>query len=139
MEREQRQWCRPSGTPTRIPSLEWVASGFGLLLTFGVFGLIGWQALDDASSPPVITVETTEVSRVVGGYRVMFSAHNIGGAVASQVRIEGTLARDNGPSEIGDVVLDYIPGHSAREGGLFFTQDPHSGVLTLRATGFAKP
>ena len=34
------------------PSLEWVASGVGLLLTFGVFGLIGWQALDDAAPRP---------------------------------------------------------------------------------------
>jgi len=128
-----------SGTLTRIPSLEWLASGVGLLLTVGVFGLIGWQALNDASSSPVITVETTEVSPVAGGYRVIVRAHNTGGAVASQVRIEGTLSRNNGSNEVGDVVLDNIPGHSTREGGLFFTQDPRSGGLTVRAAGFAKP
>jgi len=130
---------RGSKTSSRIPSLEWIASGVGLLLTVGVFGLIGWQALNDASSSPVIIVETTEVSPVAGGYRVNVRAHNTGGAVASQVRIEGTLSRGNGSNEIGDVVLDYIPGHSTREGGLFFTQDPRAGGLSVRAAGFAKP
>ena len=138
MKRDDIDAYRPSAA-AHTPWIEWVASGVGLLLTLGVFGLIGWQALSDAGSPPMITVETTEVAPVMGGYRVMFRAHNIGGAAAAQVLIEGVLSRSNSPGETSDVVLDYIPGHSAREGGLFFSQDPKSGGLSLRAAGFAEP
>ena len=69
----------------------------------------------------------------------MFQAQNAGGAAAAQVRIEGTLSAGGQAPETSSVILDYIPGHSAREGGLFFTQDPQSGNLTLRALGFTKP
>jgi uncharacterized protein (TIGR02588 family) len=140
MERDNASnGANPSGPSPDTPWLEWVASGVGLMLALGMFGLIGWQALNDAGSPPVITVETIGMTSVTGGYRVMFRAHNIGGAVAAQVRIEGVLTQGNGPNETSDVVLDYIPGHSTREGGLFFTQDPQSRGLLLRAAGFAEP
>jgi uncharacterized protein (TIGR02588 family) len=104
-----------------------------------VFGFVGWQALGDATSPPVITIEATEASPVTGGYRVTFQARNVGGAAAAQVRIEGTLAGGDRPPETSSVILDYIPGHSSRKGGLFFTRDPQSGNLSLRASGFAEP
>jgi uncharacterized protein (TIGR02588 family) len=129
----------PSETSQHTPLLEWIASGIGLLLVLCMLGFIGWQALHDATSPPVITVDTAQISPVPGGYRVIFQAYNAGGAAAAQVRIEGTLSADNQAPEISSVVLDYIPGQSAREGGLFFTQDPRSGNLALRASGFAKP
>lgn len=128
-----------SGAGQHTPWLEWIASGTGLLLLLCMFGFIGWQALNDATSPPVISVETTNVEPVAGGYRVMFQARNAGGAAAAQVRIEGTLAVGNRPPEVSSVILDYIPGQSSREGGLFFMEDPRSGNLTARASGFAKP
>lgn len=128
-----------SRSPPHTPPLEWIASGIGLLLTICVLGFIGWQALHDATSPPAITVDAVDVSPIPGGYRVIFRAHNEGGAAAAQVQVEGTLLAGNQAPETSGVVLDYIPGHSAREGGLFFTQDPGSGHLTLRASGFAKP
>jgi uncharacterized protein (TIGR02588 family) len=127
------------GSGGHIPWLEWLASGIGFLLVVGVFGVIGWQAFGDATSAPEITVETTGVAPAAGSYRVTFTARNDGGAAAAQVRIEGTLSDGSRPSETSSVVLDYIPGHSAREGGLFFTQDPRAGDLALRASGFAKP
>ena len=33
----------------------------------------------------------------------------------------------------------YIPGHSARPGGLFFTRSPRAGALAVRATGSPSP
>jgi len=127
------------GDSQHTPWLEWLASGVGLVLALCVFGFIGWQALGDATSPPVVTIETTDVATVTGGYRVVFQARNAGGAAAAQVRIEGTVSGSGAPPETSSVILDYIPGQSAREGGLFFTRDPKAGDLSLRATGFAKP
>jgi len=139
MERSSKSDERRSGSSKRTPWLEWVASGVGLLLAVCIFSVIGWQVLDDVTSPPVITVETTGVAPITGGFRVMFQARNIGDAAAAQVRIEGMLSRNGQSPESSSVVLDYIPGHSAREGGLFFTQDPQSGNISVRAAGFAKP
>ena len=36
-------------------------------------------------------------------------------------------------------LFDYGPGHSARQGGLFFTRDPRTGHLSLRARGYSAP
>jgi uncharacterized protein (TIGR02588 family) len=129
---------RHSVSRSHIPWLEWLASGLGLLMALCVFGFIGWQTLDDATSPPAITVTSAEVAQIAGGYRVIFEAHNVGGEAAAQVRIEGMVSGSGSP-ETSSVTLDYIPGHSRRKGGLFFTQNPQSGTLTLRAAGFAKP
>ncbi|WP_457089320.1 TIGR02588 family protein [Microvirga sp. P5_D2] len=130
---------RSSEIAQHTPLLEWIASGIGLLLVVCMLGFIGWQALDDPRSPPAITVEASDVSSVPGGYRVIFQARNAGGAAAAQVRIDGVVSTGNQGPETSSVILDYIPGHSAREGGLFFTQDPRTGNLALRASGFAKP
>jgi uncharacterized protein (TIGR02588 family) len=130
---------RSSGAPQHTPPLEWIASGIGLLLGLCVFGFIGWQAVDDPTSPPAVIVEVIDVSPVPGGYRVLFQAQNAGGTAAAQIRIDGILSAESRAPETSSVILDYIPGHSVREGGLFFAQDPHSANLTLRALGFTKP
>lgn len=124
----------------RTPLLEWIASGIGLLLILSALGFIGWQALNDPGSAPAVIVEATDVSPIPGGYRVIFRAHSTGGAAAAQVRIEGTLSANNNLTpQVSSVILDYIPGRSAREGGLFFTQDPQARNLMLRASGFVNP
>jgi uncharacterized protein (TIGR02588 family) len=140
MNREHRiNDIRPAQSVQRVPWLEWVASGVGLLLVLGLFGVIGWQAFNGAATPPAITVEVENVAPVEGGYRVLFRARNSAGEAAAQVEIEGTVTTTGAPPETSRVVLDYIPGHSERRGGLFFTWDARAGDLTVRATGFAEP
>jgi len=138
-QRERGKDERGAAPGKRTPWLEWLAAGVGLLLVLVVFGSIGWQALGDATSPPDVVVETTGVARTGSGYRVMFRARNRGGAAAAQVRIDGILSGGDQMPETSSVILDYIPGQSAREGGLFFSRDPQAGVLAVRAAGFAKP
>jgi uncharacterized protein (TIGR02588 family) len=125
--------------PSRTPWLEWLAAGIGLVLTLGVLGSIGWQAFGDSSAPPAIVVEVMRVDAVEKGYRVEFRARNTAGSTAAQVEIEGKLAADGAEVETGHVVFDYIPGHSERKGGMFFTREPQLDRLTLRALGFATP
>ena len=122
----------------RTPWLEWTASGVGLLLALIVFGLIGWQALNGGSEPPAIVVEAGDMTSVPGGFRVEFRARNTGGSAGAQVEIEGILS-GGGADEISRVVLDYVPGHSERQGGLFFARDPRTGTLSLRARGYSEP
>jgi uncharacterized protein (TIGR02588 family) len=129
----------PAKAEQQVPWLEWFASAIGLLLVLGIFGVIGWQTFDGAAMPPAITVEIKSVAPVEGGYRILFRAHNTAGEAAAQVEIEGKVTTAGEDEETSKVTLDYVPGHSAREGGLFFTRDPRSGSLTVRAIGFAKP
>lgn len=123
----------------QVPWLEWVASGIGLMMVIGIFSAIGWQAFDSAGTPPAITVEVETVAPVEGGYRVLFRARNSTGEAAAQVEIEGRVTTAGAGDETSRAVLDYIPGHSTRRGGLFFTHDPQTGKLAVRATGFAEP
>jgi uncharacterized protein (TIGR02588 family) len=140
MNREHKQGGNETGkVAPQVPWLEWVASGIGLVLVLGVFGVIGWQLFNGATVPPVITVEVENVAPVEGGHRVLFRARNRAGEAAAQVEIEGTVSTAGSDPETSRVVLDYIPGHSEQQGGLFFSRDPRSGALTLRATGFADP
>jgi uncharacterized protein (TIGR02588 family) len=129
----------PAKAEQQMPWLEWLASAIGLLLVLGIFGVIGWQAFNGATVPPVITVEVENVAPVEGGYRVLFRARNRTGEAAAQVEIEGKVTAAGEDEETSKAILDYVPGHSARQGGLFFTHDPHSGSLAVRAIGFAKP
>lgn len=131
--------AQPGKTESTVPWLEWIASGIGLLLVLGIFGVIGWQAFNGAAMPPAIAVEAQSITQTEGGYRVLFRARNTSGGAAAQVEIEGKLSGGNDHEEASRVVLDYIPGHSSREGGLFFTRDPRAGALNLRATGYAEP
>jgi uncharacterized protein (TIGR02588 family) len=140
MNREHRESeIKPAEQTPQVPWLEWLASGVGLLLVLGVFGVIGWQAVNGSPTPPVIAVEVEGVGPVEGGYRVLFRARNSTDVAAAQVEIKGRVTGAGTETETSRVVLDYIPGHSARRGGLFFTRDPRSGALAVRATGFSEP
>ncbi|MXQ10240.1 hypothetical protein [Microvirga makkahensis] len=123
----------------QVPWLEWLAAGLGLIFALGLFGMIGWQAFNGATVPPAVTVEVEDIARIDGGYRVLFRARNGAGEAAAQVEIEGIVSGPEFKAETSRVVLDYIPGRSTRRGGLFFTRDPRSGALDVRATGFAEP
>jgi uncharacterized protein (TIGR02588 family) len=140
MKREDRASdTHPEASRPQVPWLEWVASGIGFILVLGIFSVIGWQAFNGATQPPAITVELGSVARVEGGYRVLFRARNSAGEAAAQVEIEGKASGAGTDPETSRAVLDYIPGHSQRRGGLFFARDPRAGTLTVRATGFVEP
>ena len=94
--------------------------------------------MKDAAEPPAIIVEVDNVTSVAGGYRVEFRARNTGGSAGAQVEVEGRLS-GGGADETSHVVFDYVPAHSVRPGGLFFTQDPRLGRLSVRARGYSAP
>jgi uncharacterized protein (TIGR02588 family) len=55
------------------------------------------------------------------------------------MEIESKVTAAGEDEETSMVILNYVPGHSARQGGLLFTRNPHSSSLAVRAIGFAKP
>lgn len=134
---------KPSGKTTSgaegTPLLEWIAGGLGLVLVLLTGGVIGHEALFGDPSPPAVTVEASGVRAVQGGWLVEIEAVNSGGSPASQVSVEGELTLPGQPPETAGADFDYVPDHSRRGGGLFFTHDPRAGRLALRARGYTEP
>lgn len=121
------------------PLLEWVSAGVGLALTFGLIGVIGWEAMNADNSPPAVTVERLGVTRAAAGYVLEIEVANTGGSPAAQVAVEGELTRPDGETETAQATFDYVPDHSVRKGGLFFAGDPRAGTLRLQAKGYVEP
>jgi uncharacterized protein (TIGR02588 family) len=72
------------------------------------------------------------------GHLVMIQATNVGEQTAAAVTVEGELKR-NSRVERRTATFEYIPANSVKTGGLYFTSDPRSGALRLRATGYVQP
>jgi uncharacterized protein (TIGR02588 family) len=121
------------------PLLEWIVGGLGAALVGGTIAFLVYHALARDQTPPDIRVVAERVLDLQHGYLVQFRAFNQGNSAAAEVGIEGELAGRDGDTEVSDVVLDYLPPHSDREGGLVFSRDPRTGQLSLRAKGHARP
>jgi uncharacterized protein (TIGR02588 family) len=122
------------------PVLEWLLGGVGLLLVAAAAAFLAWSGTTQGDRPPEIHVEVERVIHQGEGWLVMVRAYNDGGEAAAELLIRGRLAGGNGSGvEESELRLDYLPSRSDRRGGLFFTRDPGSGQLTVRAIGYAEP
>lgn len=130
----------PSPRPAaRTPMLEWVAAGIGLLLAVSALYFVGREALAGDPAPPEVVLRALDIKALPSGHLVTVSIRNLGDRPAAQVLVEGQLTLPGGTTEIVETTFDYVPGHSARRGGLFFQDDPRQGSLRLVAKGFVEP
>jgi uncharacterized protein (TIGR02588 family) len=127
------------GREQATPLLEWTVGGLGAALLAGAIAFLVWHALARDRTPPDFRLVVERVLDLRNGYLVQFRAFNEGGSAAAEVTIEGELTRPDGEVETSEVVLDYMAPRSDRQGGLMFENDPRSGELQLRATGYARP
>jgi uncharacterized protein (TIGR02588 family) len=137
--RQRREEDQRSGANDMPPMWEWVVALFGVVLVLGSIGFMAYQVVAGDDSPPDVLIRTDTILPVETGYLVQIRAVNQGGSTAAELRIEGTLRGERGRVETSEIVIDYIPAHSHRKGGLFFTQDPRQFTLQLRAKGYAEP
>lgn len=122
------------------PVLEYVAGAVGFLLTLGLIGFIGHEALVRPEGQlPNITVSQTEVRAMGAGYQIGFEARNEASVTAAAVQIEAILEVPGADPVVSGVTIDYVPGKSTRSGGIFLPVDPASGTLRLRALGYSQP
>ncbi len=125
----------------QVSRWELAVAVLGAALVSATFVHLGHEALRAERSPPELRLEVREVRPSGEGFLVRFSAHNEGGSSAAELRVRGELAA-NAPgqaAEVSEAVLDYVPAHSERGGGLFFRADPRARPLTLRALGYREP
>lgn len=114
--------------------IEWVVAAASALLVLAAVGYLFYEALGKTQTPPNIRVTATAIRPMGDGYLVEFAAENRGGTTAASVEVEGTLA-----AETASATLDYVPAEGRRTGGLYFSSDPRSHPLALKATGYARP
>jgi uncharacterized protein (TIGR02588 family) len=117
----------------------WGIAFLGLGLVTGSIAFMLYEAAAGDSSPPDITVRVDSIVPTRNGFLVMFRAINEGGATAEGVTVEGVTRNGTEIMETSHTVIEFVPAHSEREGGLFFSSDPRQTQLQLRARGYENP
>jgi uncharacterized protein (TIGR02588 family) len=121
------------------PPWMWGIAFLGLALVLGSIVFMLYEAAAGDSSPPDVTVRVDAILSTRNGFLVKFQAVNEGGSTAEGLTVEGELRKGTESVETSNTTLEYVPSHSEREGGLFFTVDPRRYELQLRAKGYEKP
>ena len=121
------------------PPWMWGLGFLGLALTLGSVGFLLYEAAAGDNSPPDVSVRVEAVVPNRNGFLVRLRAVNEGGSTAAGLTVVGELVSGGQSVETSDTVIEYLPPHSEREAGLFFTRDPRGHELRLRAKGYEKP
>lgn len=121
------------------PPWMWGISLIGLLFVVGSIGFMLYEAIAGDSSPPDVSVEIQSVLPTQNGFLVEFRVINEGGRAAEGLNVEGELRDGDEVVETSVTTIEYVPSHSQRQGGLFFTLDPRAYDLQLRAEGYETP
>lgn len=123
----------------RTPLLEWVFAVIGLILVVSVIGFLIYEISTDEGKPADLNVKIEEIIPNDKGFLVKFALENTGDETAADVTVEGEIKKGKESLEKGDVTVDYVPSHSEKKGGMFFTEDPRSNEFIIRAKGFNEP
>ncbi len=137
---EEQSGKRHRKQRSQPPLLEWISAAVGLLLTLTVLGALAWEGLMGPNgAPPAVEATVSRITPVQAGYVVEVELHNRSSATAAAVEIEGELTKSDGTATTSTATVDYVPGESTRNAGLFFKDDPRRHRLEVRALGFAEP
>jgi uncharacterized protein (TIGR02588 family) len=121
------------------PFWEWVVAGVGLVLLLASLGYLGWHAVVTPHTPPSPEIELVGVEQQGSRFLAQVRVRNRGTLTAEKLVVSGRLKRGDETVEESEAEFDHLPGESTREGGLFFSRDPRSLQLELRARSYLKP
>ncbi|MBA3562981.1 MAG: hypothetical protein H0W33_03025 [Gammaproteobacteria bacterium] len=121
------------------PLAEWVVGAIGLVLVATAITVLTYEAMKGEASPPAVTVSVLGIGPQPGGYLVEVRATNEGGTTAGELTIEGSLSSGGREVEKSEATIDYVPSHSNRKAGLFFTHNPQDFELQVRPSGYREP
>lgn len=137
----EQQRARPqAGSPEAAPPFwEWVAAGVGLLLVLASIGVLAYYAWTGQSDLPQPQVQVVAIEQQPAGWLVAVRVHNRAQATASALRLTGRLRQGPEVLEERELELQYLPGGSSREGGLFFSRDPRLHRLEWAFESYERP
>lgn len=124
--------------PQKNP-LEWTVFALSAILIVAVVAILVTAAVDRTPNAPDLRVELGAPQRVTAGYRIPVTVRNEGGGTAARVRIEATLESGGAQVERADLLIEFVPGKSEREGWIVFRRDPACCEAIARAVGFEVP
>jgi uncharacterized protein (TIGR02588 family) len=122
-----------------IPTLEWIVGGIGFVIIAGVLGFLLYDGMSDHNPLPDIKLSVDAVMPARNGYLVRITATNEGGLTAEGVIVEGELRSGTEMLERSQTVIEFLPSHSKKRAGLYFSRDPRQFELNLRPHGYEEP
>ncbi|SFA78473.1 TIGR02588 family protein [Rhizobium sp. NFR07] len=129
---------KPAGKGT-ASTVEWVTGLISAFIVLVMICWVAWEALTEVEAPPAFAVTVRERQAVEGGYRVTFDIANASSQTAATVVVRGEIVDGDTTVEDADITFDYVPGQSKASGSIFFSQDPGSRPIRLRAVGYTEP
>lgn len=122
------------------PFWEWVVAGIGAVLLLATLGFLGYEALrGGGQGVPEPSVQVLSIDAQRSGFLVRVRVRNEGRATAADLRVAGVLRQDGQELERSETAFEFVPAHSSREAGLFFTRDPRRHALEVRAESYQQP
>ena len=118
---------------------EWVIAAIGFVLVVAAIGTAVYRAATEELTPPVLEFAVKSVRQTHHGYLVGFTVRNSGNQTAAGLMVSGELRNGEQIVETSTARFTYAPSNSTREGGLYFSNDPASFVLNIKALGYEKP
>lgn len=120
---------------------EKVSFGIALTILSSIVGLVIYLwAQKESNQPPELSLERPEDIREANNqYYVPFEITNTGGGTAEAVRVLAELRINGEVTESSEQEFDFLSGNESEEGAFVFSQDPRSGELMLRVTGYKLP
>ena len=113
--------------------------GIGFVMVAGVLGILLYTAISEDYPLPDVRLSVDAVSQVRNGYLVRVTATNEGGLTAAGVIVEGELRNGADLVERSQTEIGFLPSHSKKRAGLFFSRDPKRFELKVRPHGYEEP
>jgi uncharacterized protein (TIGR02588 family) len=133
------QKSKPKSPARKTAVLATIFSGLGAVLAAGTIGIILWKGVTDTDGKPAVEARVTSVEAQGNAFLAEIEIFNRGDAAAAGIEVEGTLERGGQIVETATATFDYLPSQSRRQGGLYFSEDPGSGTLTVAPKSYTTP
>lgn len=120
--------------------LEWTVFGVGLGLVLGVMGYLTFKTATYTSGPPALFVECFPEPGKYEPQRYHVILHNQGNETAESITVELSLHNNGKETDKAELVFDYCPKESSREGWMSFSTRPtQADTIRTRIVSYNRP
>lgn len=117
---------------------EWVSFAVACLVLLVVVGLIVVQMAGPQDPPAPVAFRAGSVRASAGSFYVPVKVVNQGDGTAADVQVTAALTIDGELTE-GDQTIAFLAGDEVEQLAFVFGDDPTSGELMIRVSGFTIP
>jgi len=122
-------------SPAELISFSIALSILGIIV-----GLVIYSWMTNKNQPPILSVKTDhQIRQEQGQFYVPFSVTNTGDETAELVTVDAELSIEGQPEETASVEIDYLSNQETQSGAFIFKNNPASGKLEVRVSGYKLP